>query len=321
MRFSVVIPVYNVEGYLRRCLDSILETAVKDFEIILVNDGSSDASGAICDEYATHYDNVIVIHQSNQGVSVARNKGLSHATGDYIHFVDPDDYVINDPYQEFYDIDAEVIVFSYENIFNDNEIIEKVLPLTGIVSAATFQEQFGDLFETSMFYNTWNKFYQRKFLSQYDLTFPKITVGEDSRFNFQVYQVAQCYYFSDKKCYAYIQGRAGSALTTYNSQRLVYQLEEVIEIEYLFQLFQVENIEGRIGHLLEKLLFSNLENIVRSSLSFNDKLSKIKALSRLPQFKQILQRTDRAVLLLLKYGRYRTYLLLKLLKLKKIFKR
>lgn len=322
MRFSVVIPVYNVEGYLRRCLDSILETSVKDLEIILVNDGSSDTSGIICDFYAARYENVFVIHQENQGVAVARNTGLLQAIGDYVHFVDPDDYVINDPYQAFLDSEADVIVFSYENLFNENENekIDKILPLTGVVTASSFQEKFGDLFETSMFYNTWNKFYKRSFLRKHELNFPMITVGEDSRFNFQVYQLAETYYFSDQQYYAYIQGRAGSALTAYNSQRLNYQLEEVIEIQNLFQLFQVKNIEKRISNLLEKLLFSNLENIVRSNLSFNDKLSKIKELSRLPQFTKTIKSTNKAALRLLKYGCYRPYLLLKLLKLKKIFK-
>lgn len=90
---SVIIPAYNVEKYIRKCLDSILEQSYKNLEIILIDDGSKDCSGYICDEYARLDNRITVIHQENQGVSVARNKGLNIATGSYVAFIDADDYV------------------------------------------------------------------------------------------------------------------------------------------------------------------------------------------------------------------------------------
>ncbi len=90
---SVIIPVYNVEEYLRECVDSVLCQTYKNIEIILVNDGSTDSSGQICDEYIEKDERVTVIHQKNGGLSVARNTGLSEANGDYVYFLDSDDYI------------------------------------------------------------------------------------------------------------------------------------------------------------------------------------------------------------------------------------
>lgn len=95
---SIIIPVYNVEAYLENCLFSILNQEFKDYEIILIDDGSTDNSGKICDNYASKYENIVVVHQSNLGVSSARNKGLFLARGKYIHFVDSDDTIDADTY-------------------------------------------------------------------------------------------------------------------------------------------------------------------------------------------------------------------------------
>lgn len=98
MLISVILPVYNVEKFLRKCLDSIVNQTYKDLQIILVNDGSEDESGKVCDEYAGRDDRIHVIHQKNQGLSKARNVGLSLAKGEYITFIDSDDYIELDTY-------------------------------------------------------------------------------------------------------------------------------------------------------------------------------------------------------------------------------
>lgn len=95
-KFSVIIPVYNVEKYIHRCVDSVLAQRFSDFELILVDDGSTDDSGAMCDEYARQDERVRVIHKSNGGLSSARNAGLEQAKGEYICFVDSDDYIRED---------------------------------------------------------------------------------------------------------------------------------------------------------------------------------------------------------------------------------
>lgn len=98
-KISIILPVYNVAQYLRECLDSIQEQTFKDFEAILIDDGSTDGSGEICDWYASKYKRFKVIHKSNGGVSYARNMGLDIAQGEFIGFVDPDDFISHDFYE------------------------------------------------------------------------------------------------------------------------------------------------------------------------------------------------------------------------------
>lgn len=99
---SVIVPVYNVEPYLRKCIDSILAQTYRDFELILIDDGSPDNCGAICDEYAAQDSRIRVIHQGNCGVSVARNTGLDAAKGEYVSFVDSDDWIDNEYLEHLY---------------------------------------------------------------------------------------------------------------------------------------------------------------------------------------------------------------------------
>ena len=90
---SIIVPIYNAEQYLHRCIDSILAQSYIDFELLLIDDGSPDNCGAICDEYANQDSRVHVFHKENEGVSSARNLGMAHAQGDWITFIDADDYV------------------------------------------------------------------------------------------------------------------------------------------------------------------------------------------------------------------------------------
>lgn len=101
-KISVIIPVYNVEKYISRCIDSILNQSYCNIEIIIVNDGSIDNSAVICDEYAQKYNNIKVFHKDNGGVSLARNLGIDKASGEYIAFVDPDDYIDKNMYKILY---------------------------------------------------------------------------------------------------------------------------------------------------------------------------------------------------------------------------
>ena len=101
---SVIVPVYNVENYLSRCVDSILSQSGVTLEVLLVDDGSTDASGKICDSYAARDDRVKVIHKENGGLSSARNTGLDRASGDYVTFVDSDDYLEPEAYGPMLDL-------------------------------------------------------------------------------------------------------------------------------------------------------------------------------------------------------------------------
>ena len=101
-KISVIVPIYNVEKYLEKCLESIINQTFINLEIILINDGSTDFSGSICEKYKNKDNRIILIHKKNEGLSAARNKGLSIATGDYISFVDSDDFLDLNMYEILY---------------------------------------------------------------------------------------------------------------------------------------------------------------------------------------------------------------------------
>lgn len=120
-KISIIVPVYNVERYLRECVDSILSQTFADIEMILVDDGSNDNSGKICDEYACKDKRVVVVHKENGGLSSARNAGLDVACGDYIGFVDSDDYISKDMYATLYQLiiskDSDIAMCGYFDVY------------------------------------------------------------------------------------------------------------------------------------------------------------------------------------------------------------
>ena len=117
---SIIVPVYNVENYLRRGLDSILsQPSLINYEILLIDDDSSDNSGAICDEYQKHYSNVFVTHIENNGVAEARNLGISLSRGNYLYFMDPDDFLSDDFFERIspqFNKKWDVLCFGYNEI-------------------------------------------------------------------------------------------------------------------------------------------------------------------------------------------------------------
>lgn len=130
---SIIVPVYNSEKYLDRCINSILAQTFTDFEVILVDDGSIDQSGKICDKYAQKDCRIIVIHQDNRGVSAARNVGLKIAKGRYITFVDSDDYIEEEMYQKMITIlendSVDLVICGFQYIDNNNRIVKNNMSL------------------------------------------------------------------------------------------------------------------------------------------------------------------------------------------------
>ena len=128
---SIIIPVYNVEKYLNKCLNSVIEQTYKNIEVILIDDGSTDNSGKICDEYAKNDIRIKIIHQQNGGVSTARNNGLEHATGKYITFVDSDDYIekemIETMAKKIMKKNADIVICGVTDRDEENNIINQSL--------------------------------------------------------------------------------------------------------------------------------------------------------------------------------------------------
>lgn len=170
-KVSVIVPVYKAESTIRKCIDSLLAQTLIDFEIILVDDGSPDRSGAICDEYADKDERIKVIHKSNGGVSSARQCGINHAQGEYTIHADPDDWVEPEMLEELYnkalEEDADMVICDfYENTYKGQKYIKQAP--TSRFHKDVLQDIFGKIHGS-----TCNKLIRRKIYSDFAIRFPE----------------------------------------------------------------------------------------------------------------------------------------------------
>ena len=246
---SIIVPVFNVEGYLKRALDSILKQSSSiNYEIVLIDDGSSDNSGAICDEYQNNFSNVCVRHIENNGVSEARNLGISLSRGNYLFFMDPDDFVSDDFFEKIFpnlNDKWDVLCFGYNEIKENKDTILSCRPHLythcGLLGKNEFRNEFIELFKTDMMYNVWSRIYNKSFILKHDIQFPSKPIGEDTSFNFQVYLHLDNILFIESTLYNYIAGRSGSALTSFHPRRIEIQLDELQALQKLLEKFQIED--------------------------------------------------------------------------------
>lgn len=169
---SIIVPVYRVEQYLVKCVESLLGQTYRETEIILVDDGSPDQCGAICDGYAARDSRIRVIHQPNGGVSSARNAGLAAASGEYIGFVDPDDWVQPDMYERMLEEmtarQADLVICGYQYHHEDGSVDEtRLYPErdTEVIDRKELLKRFGDMPPTVR-HVTWNKLFRRSLLRE-----------------------------------------------------------------------------------------------------------------------------------------------------------
>lgn len=201
---SVVIPVYNVEAYLCECVDSVLNQTMPDFEIILVDDGATDSSGRMCDEYANQDARIRVIHQPNGGLSAARNTGLDAATGEYVYFLDSDDYIAPHALEKLRDIAekerADVVFFDASVFFTDCEPDPKVYRYerSREYGAKNGHQMLLELLDTDEYRTAVPlMLLRREYMQTHGLRFRPGILHEDELFTFYVYHadgiVAHCH--------------------------------------------------------------------------------------------------------------------------------
>lgn len=228
-RISVIIPVYNVEAYLRRCIDSVISQSCRDLEIILVDDGSPDNSGAICDEYARRDARIRVIHQENMGLFGARNTGMEAACGEYLSFIDSDDWIEEGMYAQMIKIIDEyhpdMIRFGFKKMFNEKVIAEKKMPyeekiykgdaLHSLQLDTISNEGVLDYKKTRIL-SACSNLYRRELVMEHGILFisERDILNEDYFFVLQVSQVSESVYVSDKTFYCY-DTREGSITMSY----------------------------------------------------------------------------------------------------------
>lgn len=216
MKLSIIVPVYKVEEYLKDCVNSILNQTFRDFELILVDDGSPDSCPKICDEYSQKFNNVKVIHKQNGGLSSARNAGMKIATGEYISFIDSDDYLASNMYEHVFSIMekecADIVVvgrcYVYPN--GSKELREKqnvYEVMDGPKATAIMNTSLLGYFDVA----AWDKVYKRSLFN--DVSYPEGKLSEDWYTTYKVFAKANRIVYDSTPMYYYRQ-RGGSITHT-----------------------------------------------------------------------------------------------------------
>ena len=217
---SIIVPIYNVDNYLEKCIDSILNQALEEFELVLVNDGSTDNSGAICDKYSNKDERVKVIHKKNGGVSSARNVGIKNANGDYIGFVDPDDYVDIDMYKKLYELciksNSDIAICKLGREINGN-IINKSYD-EGLLELNNL-EGMRELFKGELYrFSLCNKLFNKKCFE--NIKFPEGRIHEDLSTTYKLFANSNKSIYTNYMGYIYVKRENSILTSTYSERRL-----------------------------------------------------------------------------------------------------
>lgn len=268
VKVSVIIPVYNAEKYLRKCVNSVLTQTLRDIEIILINDGSTDGSSDICDEYL-QYPNLQVIHQKNAGASAARNAGLAIATGEYIGFVDSDDYIAEDMYEKLYEKASEhsldVVVGNYQTVKDGLKLSDGTIemPADRVVERAEIREILVSPAAKSVTWFAVKSIFRREMLQNHGVKFRSGMLGEDALFNLEAMLCSDTMYFVDAPFYFYEQ-TPNSQIRTPHKKDLLEKLCRLYEAKLdVYEKHGICNAkqflaEYTISHSLVMLLSNEL---------------------------------------------------------------
>lgn len=285
-KVSVIIPVYNTKKYLRKCVDSVLAQTYDNLEIILVNDGSTDDSGVICDEIANNFNNIMVIHKENGGLSDARNAGIAVATGDYTCFLDSDDWMdedcIEEALNEMQVSNSDVVVWGYHTDFYDeNERVTRsrdVIPAQ-LVSSNGIDENIDVDKLIGLCGYAWNKLYKTEIIK--NLEFAKgISLVEDILFNAEVMTEKVKVSFINKAFIHYIQRQRETLGTKYYPDYLDLKTKAIEADEKILTAWKTpkEIVDRFINGMYLSVSWSMLTNLLKSNASKKEKANKIKEL-------------------------------------------
>jgi glycosyltransferase involved in cell wall biosynthesis len=243
MLFSVIVPIYNIEKYIKRCIDSVLSQSFTDFELILVDDGSPDRCGAICDEYAGKDRRIKVIHKENGGLVSARQAGIKVASGDYIFHLDGDDAVLPEALESAYkiicDTDADIVSFSYKCSINSKigdsveDLVDEGLYHKEEIEQHIFPKLLSDKNMNHLFYFLWGKAIKRELATKHQLVVnPAISLGEDLSCIVPCFLEAETVYMSKKAIYLYTV-RGDSITTSFKIRQISEVAQAVIYLRNL----------------------------------------------------------------------------------------
>lgn len=221
-KISVIMPVYKVEEYVSRAIESMLNQTFSDFEYLIVDDGSPDKSGAICDEYALKDSRIQVIHKENGGAPSARNAAMKIARGKYFYFMDSDDWaektMLEDMYNLAESVNAHYVVAGYyiDTYYNEDNHLTLSLSHPDVIykDKEDFRRHAYELFDKNLLYTPWNKLFLAQYLREKDITFPQ-TFWDDFPFNISVLRDVKRVAVTSKRYYHFIRARAESETARY----------------------------------------------------------------------------------------------------------
>lgn len=233
-RVSIIVPMYGVEQYVEKCIDSLLKQTLQEIEIILVDDGSPDRSGEIADEYAKKDSRIKVVHQKNAGLGPARNSGVRVATGEYIGFVDSDDWANNEMFGRLYEAavknNADIVVSGHCDVTNGIITKTKRHPLAGqtLHSSEKIMEirknlyghKLNDDVVEAFPMSVWIAIYRRELFFEHKLEFQEI-LSEDIIFNLSAYKYAKVITFTGDTDYYYRKDEQPSITQTFSEKKLL----------------------------------------------------------------------------------------------------
>lgn len=213
---SIIVPIYNAAAYLCRCIDSILAQEYSDFELILVNDGSTDDSGAICDTYAARDSRVHVIHKENTGVSDTRNIGISHATGTYLQFLDSDDWITPDATRLMVRAATEhrcdLVITDFYRVVGERVARKGDIEEDGVLTKEEFAAHMMEAPADFYYGVLWNKLYRRDLVEKYELRMDtSVSWCEDFLFNLEYILHANSFYALQAPVYYYVKTKGSLA--------------------------------------------------------------------------------------------------------------
>lgn len=231
---SIIVPVFNAEKYLEKCIESIVFQSYGDLEVLLVDDGSTDNSSKICEFYRSKDCRIKVFHQQNKGVSAARNYGLSNASGKYIMFVDSDDYLEANAVEKVVhaneNVNSDVVIFNYYKVGVVKK--EKCDPvITGLKTKEQFIDECFQNLNTVYYYKIYNKLYKRQSIIENKIFFPEDkNIGEDLRFNLNYFSVCRSFFMINDYLYNYRIDNNQSIMHSIVDVPIEANLEEIKDV-------------------------------------------------------------------------------------------
>jgi len=284
-KITLIVPIYNTYIFLERCLTSIKNQNFKDFEVLLINDGSTDKSETFCKEFIKNDKRFILKNKVNGGLSSARNYGLKYALGDYIAFVDSDDYIDKNYCKILYELSSsknlDVLNFGLTYVKGGTkENRFSVLPKNKLISKLELFKLFKVTSTNKILWFAWSNFYKREFLSENNITFNEnILLGEDSLFNLDCFYNSKTIYSIKEPLYYYIYNESSLTQIKYKTD-LLQKIETQFNARIKFhnehqEINKQEYFEDISKNYIEHSLFMLLNN-VKNSTSKNKKEEIVK---------------------------------------------